>query len=1614
MDITCPNCQSLYQNLSEKIVNRSFHCNNCNHSFIAVETLTPEETVLAKQALSDNQPSLVQETQVASTEHYSPPAPAPSASPLDKHLSFSHETQLASPESLPVEQHHTGRGNEQQKLSSAPSTISTIIGLGSEHFSSDLDLSELKVHDWQMGEVLLELYEVKRLLGEGQFGKVFQVRHRDWNIDLAVKTPKQKALLAGSDNTVKEAETWVNLDLHPNIVNCYYVRQIDEIPQIFSEYVDGGDLKQLIASQKLYQDGEHNALLKVLDISIQFAWGLDYAHEQGLIHQDIKPANIMITSDNVIKVTDFGLAKAGLMADISDQNNKQTIIIDGMGMTPAYASPEQLAGGRLTRRTDLWSWAVCVLEMLLGYCSWESGTIAPAILEAYKDKLLDDKPAISSIPETLFKLLEQCFQEIESARPVSLSRVADSLLDIYHNESGDEYPKVQPQEGSGTASSLNNQAISLIDLGKEAEAIKSWKHALYIDSQHFETNYNFLIFKWKNQGLEEVELLSKIESFYENHYRQNSKINDADAKRIVYALAKLYIQFGHYTNAIKILNDDQQKLTQLPSDLSNEGYKLLGLALCANNRLAKKTSKWLMTAECLKKSVMNKVIDPYSITAYSLALHRSGQTRIASLFFKSSQSMGIIPGQLKQSVALFLPGYEVLCRISKKHINVSKFINNGEKILFNQANDLLVWDLKEKQVTHKMKGHLSQITAFDVTLDETIVVTGSEQGDIRVWDIITGRLLSVWTAHKETINAVQISPCGQFLYSASNDNTLCKWDFHKKMQINSFYGEGHSNAINDIQLASSGTQLISASADNSLRLWDTDTGRTTHIISGHERAISCVCWLDNKHVVSAGEDKTIRLWDVSTGECLNIFNGHPGIITALQVDTNSTHVLSGSSDGMVRILNINTGTSYAVTQFLGTIHSITLDKLNLFALLVTPSGVSMIEIHNRFRYRAPYLFSLPESAVEIDQIARKYQRRIKRAKLALSKQHNVTSMQEMIQARSLNGYERDFNGFKYWSKLYLYFPKLKLKDVWKYTELNEHKKRITSLEFSPIDNKCYSASKDHCVYQWNIETQKVNQIFAKFEHPISVIKVSSDGQKILIACANNIIVMDIKSGQQLSLFCHHIGDVLAMTITADGDFVLSSDDKGMLLLWRIFTGELMADYSGKSGAVTTISVTPNGRFALTGHLNNNTISMWDLTTGEIISVFEEHKHIVTSITVTTNGRYFISASADASLRLWNIGDSRKKPLHVMQGHTKRVNQIAVDYQNKIVISSSDDKTVKIWDIITGQCLHTFEDAKAKYTSAVISMNGQYALSGDSNGKIITWCLDWFLSKKTYHEWDVDADIYLKNYVATHKTTEPHKELKGVIRILQYAGYGWLEKNDIGLKLVDFYQFNSKTILPGRKNTRLTINDKKKISNKKLLVYALLAGVLISGLLAMTRTEVNNVVQESIPQATENIDKNEQQTIEKMRDIAVLLAKKNSNAIIYKGKFIIRSLIVYKNINELQKKLHLNASDLIDSWGLPFKYKGVSVGAFQGRIMLRSAGSDQLFKTEDDLILNGFPHWDSLSVRKNQTVMIKLSTYKLHSNVDNNLTFEESESQDSDSQYREEQDTSAVDDIYVSA
>lgn len=353
--------------------------------------------------------------------------------------------------------------------------------------------------NWQTGNQVGP-YLILDVFNAGGMGQVFRARHLGWGVDVAIKVVKPEKANEGHyiASLLVEAEHWAELGLHPHVTTCYFTQILNGMPCIVAEFVEQGSLGDLIRSRALYQGGESAALSRIIEISAQAALGLSWAHGKGLVHQDVKPGNFLIASDGSAKVSDFGLASSINRHGLADV----------LGRTEAYASPEQLTGQQLTPMTDVWSWALSVLEMFFGGLKWPSGLAARALFDEYRAHH-SRLPGLPQMPESLADLLEACFQMHPEARP-SFNDLAAGLAEI-HEELFDESLEF-PDTDLPTlqTDSLNNRAVSFYETGRTQPAMQKLTEVLSADPRHLEGVFNSGLLRHLISGTDLSETLAKL------------------------------------------------------------------------------------------------------------------------------------------------------------------------------------------------------------------------------------------------------------------------------------------------------------------------------------------------------------------------------------------------------------------------------------------------------------------------------------------------------------------------------------------------------------------------------------------------------------------------------------------------------------------------------------------------------------------------------------------------------------------------------------------------------------------------------------------------------------------------------------------------------------------------------------------------------------------------------------------------------------------------------------------------------------------------------------------------------------------------------------------------
>ena len=271
-------------------------------------------------------------------------------------------------------------------------------------------------------------YEILNPLGAGGMGEVYRAHDSQLGRDVALKTLPE-AFVADAERVARferEARILATLN-HPNIATLFGIERQDGVLALVMELVEGETLHQRL--QGAASTGHGLPLADVTAIARQIVDALDAAHEKGIVHRDLKPANIKLTPDGVVKVLDFGLAKAVVAAESGGHQTETRTLSPGdtqpnavMG-TAAYMSPEQARGLVLDRRTDIWAFGCVLYEMLAGHPAFARSTSSDTLAAVLTGEI-DWTALPATLPPAMRQLLGRCLERTTKAPPARHRRRA--------------------------------------------------------------------------------------------------------------------------------------------------------------------------------------------------------------------------------------------------------------------------------------------------------------------------------------------------------------------------------------------------------------------------------------------------------------------------------------------------------------------------------------------------------------------------------------------------------------------------------------------------------------------------------------------------------------------------------------------------------------------------------------------------------------------------------------------------------------------------------------------------------------------------------------------------------------------------------------------------------------------------------------------------------------------------------------------------------------------------------------------------------------------------------------------------------------------------------------
>lgn len=730
------------------------------------------------------------------------------------------------------------------------------------------DKEQKSVPEWKPGDLIMERYRVEKVMS-GSMGKVYICEHMGWGIKIAIKSPRPEVLedREGMKRILLEANGWIKMGMHPNIAACFYVLSLAGVPHLFIEFIDGGSLDEWIKS------GKCRDLRTALSLAIQFCHGMEYTHAKGIIHRDIKPQNILVTKNALLKITDFGilLNKVELSEKLKDnfplakdeEDDEATV---GFRGTPGFASPEQFRDAHnVDQRTDIFSFGLCLWLMLCGQKPFRKNSVPQEIPEPV--------PLNQAVvfPAKLVDLLKKCVAYSPNDRFSDFASLRKALNDSYIDLFKVACPYAMLTNVDLRADSLNNRAVSLFELGKIREAATCLNHALEINDLLPEAIHNLLLLKWREGLINPPRLLRQIEAI-KQRLPQSTIFNDLET-------------------AIR------NEAKTAPADDASSAPHYPEFRLCVP-----KVSLEIFREGQLHQSVQRSILSHFQNNRFK---------ECHNVLIKAWESNGFKKDMQFNKI------YEQIIRAAEKDtvIGAQRFLTlpatgcpatclahvPGTATVVSAGPDgrVLIQILGSNQEPQVIDNNGKGVGALAVDPDGERLAYGTADGRVSLWSFRLGRAIPFDFQHEKPVTVLAFSPDNHWLVSGDTGGSLVLHGIFSQKRIPISVQDG--GALRSIIFLNQRLDMATASDDGNIRLWEHGKHQCRQVIEAHRKPIiRLAASQDSKFLVSGAKDLTVKVWK-SSGMLHNSFQAHEEPLTSVLILPEKRDIITGCVDDTIKV-----------------------------------------------------------------------------------------------------------------------------------------------------------------------------------------------------------------------------------------------------------------------------------------------------------------------------------------------------------------------------------------------------------------------------------------------------------------------------------------------------------------------------------------------------------------------------------------------------------------------------------------------------------------------------------------------------------------------------------------
>jgi WD40 repeat protein len=1092
-------------------------------------------------------------------------------------------------------------------------------------------------------------YEILEVIGHGGMGIVLKGLDPVLNRLVAIKVlaPQLAASGAARKRFAREARAAAAVS-HEHVVTIHAVDVAQGLPYLVMEYVPGVSLQQ-----RLDRDGPLE-LEEVLRIALQTASGLAAAHAQGVVHRDVKPANILL-ADGIerVKLTDFGLARAADDATITHSG-----YLPG---TPAYMAPEQASGEGVDHRADLFSLGSVLYAMCTARPPFRASTLMGLLRRVSEDRPCPVQEINPRIPDWLVEIMNRLHAKEPARRFQSAAEVATVFAECLAQVQTPTVPR--PAASSFWPTALGPRQGIKPKADRRWPRI-AWAAALLICTLGL-VAWAATVFRIRTpDGTLVVEV---------NDPDVQVTVDGQDVIISGKGIAEVKLRAGQHK--VQATKDGKPVLTKL-IEIRRDGREVVTVTLEPNQAASGGGGGTPLPGGSGAGSGAAVPADgPLTLKGHT--------ARVTSVTFSPdgkllASASGDGTARLWQADSGKM---RAVLHAARGPVAGIAFFSDGKTLLtVGEDGTLQLWDV----LTGKQLASLKLSASFKVSAlqpDSRVLATGGD-GVVTLWDIASGKELQ--SIHDRSVRweTLAFSPDGKLLASGS-PGAVRLWDVRSGKEIRRLADD---KTVRSVTFSPDGKTLVSSSSDHTVRLWDAQTGKQLRIVKSPD--VVCLATSpDGKFVATGSASGTVALLEAVTGKVVRSFQEKTGAVSCLAFSPDGRRLAWGTADGSVQLWRLD-GTPGARGE---------LERLRDEVAAARAAEAVARAVAEQAEQRA--------RASEEQARRQLYFRQITLAQQAWADNHvNLALNYLRSNPADLRGWEWHYlmrlsqeqpvstalAGHTAAVRAVAVSPDIKriasagedtTVRLWdassgkEIARLPGHKEMVHGLVFSP-DGRALAYAGDGELIVWDLTAGKIRTKAKGAGGGPGAVAFSPDGQRIAVVFGKGPVrLLDAVTGREEMRAQDILTSAgLSLAYSPDGRRVAVAGERGVVGVWDL-DGFEVRKLKGHGGRVNSVAFSPDGtRLASAGE--DGTILIQDVQSGKELLVLKGHRGAVLSVCFSPDGRRLVSAGQDRALCVWDADDA--KQLLTLTGHKDAVTCVAFSPDGRTIVSGSTDMTIRLW------------------------------------------------------------------------------------------------------------------------------------------------------------------------------------------------------------------------------------------------------------------------------------------------------------------------------------------------